>query len=128
MERWQRIEEIFHYALEHGPEGRQEYLRAACGGDSGLFREVSSLLDNHLQTDDDFAPWAAVAAAQLAAGHFYLEPGRYLGPYRIDCFLAAGGMGEVYRATDTRLNREVAIKISAAPFGERFERRGSSPR
>jgi serine/threonine-protein kinase len=51
-----------------------------------------------------------------------LEPGQCLGPYRIECFLAAGGMGEVYRATDTRLNREVAIKVSAARFSERFAR------
>jgi Tol biopolymer transport system component len=123
LERWQRIEEIFHDARQRGLEEREAYLRAACGGDSGLFREVSSLLDNHVQPDDDqFEPWAAVAAARLTAGKLSLEPGRYLGPYRIDCFLAAGGMGEVYRATDSRLNREVAIKISAAPFGERFER------
>jgi serine/threonine protein kinase len=51
-----------------------------------------------------------------------LEPGHCLGPYRIESFLAAGGMGEVYRATDTRLHREVAIKVSAARFSERFER------
>jgi len=43
-----------------------------------------------------------------------------LGPYRIDSFVAAGGMGKVYRATDTRLNRTVAIKISAGPFNGRF--------
>jgi serine/threonine-protein kinase len=123
LERWQRIEEIFHDALERRFEEREAYLLAACGGDSGLLREVLSLLENHVSTEaDDFEPWAAVAAAELAAEELSLEPGKYLGPYRVDCFLAAGGMGEVYRATDTRLNREVAIKISAAPFGERFER------
>lgn len=123
LERQQLIEEIFHDALERRFEEREAYLRAACGRDSGLFREVSSLLENHVPAeDDDCKPWAAVAAAQLTAEQLSLEPGTFLGPYRIDCFLAAGGMGEVYRATDTRLNREVAIKICAAPFGERFQR------
>jgi len=51
-----------------------------------------------------------------------LQPGHCLGPYQIVSFLAAGGMGEVYRATDTRLHREVAIKIAAARFCERFDR------
>ena len=55
------------------------------------------------------------------AGQVSLEPGKCLGPYRIDSFIAAGGMGEVYRATDTRLHRHVAIKVSAARFSERFE-------
>jgi Tol biopolymer transport system component/predicted Ser/Thr protein kinase len=49
-----------------------------------------------------------------------LQPGESLGPYRIESFLAAGGMGQVYRATDTRLNRGVAIKVCAGRFSERF--------
>jgi serine/threonine-protein kinase len=51
-----------------------------------------------------------------------LSPGDKLGPYEILAFLGAGGMGEVYRARDTRLNRDVAIKFSGAQFSERFER------
>ena len=51
-----------------------------------------------------------------------LSPGDKLGPYEIIAFLGAGGMGEVYRARDTRLNRDVAIKFSDAQFSERFER------
>jgi serine/threonine protein kinase len=85
-----------------------------------LHREVSSLLANHDEAGD-FEPWAAAAAAQLMVGQVALEPGKCLGPYRIESFLAAGGMGEVYRAIDTRLGREVAIKVSAARFSERFE-------
>jgi serine/threonine protein kinase len=51
-----------------------------------------------------------------------LHPGERLGPYEIVAPLAAGGMGEVYEARDTRLGRAVAIKISQAAFSERFER------
>src|SRR3984893_11005918 len=51
-----------------------------------------------------------------------LQPGERLGPYEVLSPIGAGGMGEVYRAMDTRLNRDVAIKVSAAQFTERFER------
>jgi serine/threonine protein kinase len=121
MERLQQIEGIFQEALQHRAAERDAYVRQACHGDAALQREVLSLLANH---DDgaDSEPWAAVAAAQLIADRVSLEPGQCLGPYRIECFLAAGGMGEVYRATDSRLHREVAIKVAAARFSKRFER------
>jgi len=51
-----------------------------------------------------------------------LKPGDTLGPYRIDALIGKGGMGEVYRGTDTRLGRPVAIKVSAREFSDRFER------
>jgi len=109
VERLQQIEEIFHQALKRGPAERDAFVRQACRDDSDLRRQVVSLLENH--DDGDSLDPAAT-----------LEPGQSLGPYRIDCFIAAGGMGKVYRATDTRLNRTVAIKVSAAHFSERFER------
>jgi serine/threonine protein kinase len=121
LERWQQIESLFQEALERDPAERNAWLREACQGDSDLRREVASLLANH-QAAADSQPWAAAAAAKLIDGPAPLEPGQCLGPYRIECFLAAGGMGKVYRATDTRLLRHVAIKISAARFSERFQR------
>src|SRR5215471_19305896 len=51
-----------------------------------------------------------------------LKPGTNVGPYEIRALIGAGGMGEVYRAHDTRLGRDVAIKVSAEQFSERFER------
>src|SRR6516225_2546907 len=121
MERWQQIESLFQEALERDPAERDVWLREACQGDSDLRREVASLLANR-QAATDSRPWAAAAAAKLIDGPASLEPGQCLGPYRIECFLAAGGMGEVYRATDTRLHRQVAIKVSSAHFSERFQR------
>jgi serine/threonine protein kinase/Tol biopolymer transport system component len=121
VERWQQVEEIFHEALQRRPAERDAYLRQACRDDSGLRREVSSLLANH-SAGQRSESWIANAAAALVTPPSSLQPGQSLGPYRIESFLAAGGMGEVYRATDTRLNREVAIKVSAAQFSDRFER------
>jgi eukaryotic-like serine/threonine-protein kinase len=51
-----------------------------------------------------------------------LAPGTQLGPYEILASIGAGGMGEVYRARDPRLNRDFAIKVSHAEFTERFAR------
>ena len=50
------------------------------------------------------------------------KPGDMLGPYRVDSLIGKGGMGEVYRGTDTRLGRPVALKVSARQFSDRFER------
>ena len=124
MERWQQVEEIFHEALRRDPAEREEYLRQACRGDSDLRREVASLLAHH-SADPRSGPWAAAAAARLVNSSTSLEPGESLGPYRIESFVAAGGMGEVYRATDTRLKREVAIKVSGGRFSERFAQEAS---
>src|SRR5260221_10148277 len=121
VERLQQIEENFQEALQGDPTRREAYVREACRGDVELHREVSSLLANHHE-GGDFEPWAAAAAAQLVAAPVSLEPGQYLGPYEIVSFIAAGGMGQVYRARDPRVRRDVAIKISAERFSERFAR------
>jgi predicted unusual protein kinase regulating ubiquinone biosynthesis (AarF/ABC1/UbiB family) len=121
MERWQQIESLFQEALERDPAERNAWLRETCQDDCGLRREVASLLANH-QAATDFKPRGRGSRGELIADRSSLEPSQCLDPYRIESFLAAGGMGEVYRATDTRLHREVVIKVSSARFSERFER------
>jgi len=119
VNRWQQVEEILQEALQRDPTKRDAYLREACGSDAALHREIVDLIA-HREPGSGFEPWAADASAQLIDAPPSLQPGQSLGPYRIDSFVAAGGMGQVYRATDTRLNRTVAIKICAGPFSERF--------
>jgi serine/threonine protein kinase len=121
MERLQQIEGIFQEALQRDPAERDAYAREACGTDMELQREVLSLLANY-EGAGASESWPAAAAAQLIGAAGSLRRGQSLGPYRIESFLAAGGMGAVYRATDTRLHRQVAIKVSAGSFNERFER------
>jgi Tol biopolymer transport system component len=120
LDRWRQIESLFQEALLHDPAERHAFVREVCQGDIELQREVSSLLANHDEAASE--PWAAAAAAQLIDACGSLRPGESLGPYRIESFLAAGGMGRVYRAIDTRLNRQVAIKVCAGRFGQQFER------
>src|SRR5215469_9708550 len=114
MERWQQVESLFQEALRHPVEEREAWLREACATDRELHREVVSLLANHHESTGA-GPWAA-AAAQLIVKPVVLEPGQFLGPYQIVSFLAAGGMGEVYRARDTKLKRDVALKVLPEAF------------
>jgi serine/threonine protein kinase len=121
QEEWRRVEEVYHEALEHRPESRAAFVTAACGVDSSLRREVESLLA--ADGADALVDQPAMdIAAELLDDGAPLAPGTELGPYRIENLIGAGGMGRVYRARDTRLNRTVAIKISKQGFGERFER------
>src|SRR5215813_4655896 len=120
-EQWQRVEELYHAALDHRPESWESFLVTACNGDMALRQEVESLLaaDGTAAIVDQ--PALEIAAELLDDGA-PLPVGKQLGPYRIERLLGTGGMGRVYRARDTRLNRTVAIKISREEFTERFER------
>ena len=102
-ERWGLITELFHATLERDPDRRDAFLREACGSDAELRAEVDSLLAGDQQAAERGDPFG-VASPPLTAG-------TSLGPYQIETLLDAGGMGEVYRARDTRLRRDVAVKV-----------------
>ena len=110
-DRWARIEGLFHEARARPASERSAFLDDACGGDAGLRQEVLSLL---LQ-DSGARSFLETPAAPSGTPALI---GRRLGPYRIDARIGAGGMGEVYRARDTKLGRDVAIKILPGFLGQ----------
>ena len=125
--RWQQIERLYHKALARPAEARTAFLAEACRGDDALRQEVQALLDAPQTAEGLFARPAA-AAVQAASEPLATGPvvtGRRLGVYQLQARIGAGGMGEVYRARDTRLGRDVAIKILPRAFtsdGDRLAR------
>src|SRR6266446_6296885 len=118
-DRWQQIDRLFHSTLACAPEERAGFLSQACGEDEALRVEVESLLGAHEQ-DGSFLdlPAYEVAADFLADAFGRLFAGQQIGPYKIISPLAAGGMGEVYLAQDTRLGRKIALKLLPQDFAK----------
>src|SRR6516225_1736477 len=103
-ERWQQVKGLLQEALELAPAQRQAFLDRACSNDDSLRREVESLLSS-----DDKARSTFLQSAPNV--RLALTKGTRLGDFEILSLLGAGGMGEVYRARDHRLDRDVAIKV-----------------
>jgi eukaryotic-like serine/threonine-protein kinase len=118
-ERLSQVEELYHAARERPPEDRAELLAQA---DPELRREVESLLAQNGESVLDHPAMEVAAKLLEDSSAERLAVGAQLGPYKIKSSIGAGGMGEVYKARDTRLGREVAIKVSSHQFNARFER------
>ena len=108
-EHWQRVEQIYQAALEQPASQRQAFLASACSGDSELLGEVESLLAQEGAPTGGMTAWGHTGTATATA--MQLEAGGQVGPYKLEAAIGAGGMGEVFRAVDTRLRRTVAIKF-----------------
>ncbi len=116
-ERWQQVKELFNAALERDASQRAAFLHQACSGDLTLHQQVESLLALHESSDrllDDSVD--AFAAELLTQDQPPSLIGQRLGVYQIERHIGRGGMGEVYLARDSRLDRPVAIKLLPASF------------
>ena len=118
-ERWRQISQLYHEALTHDPAERSAFL-AAAATDPTVRAEVASLLANE-DAARAFLETPAIEPLSIAPDDVAI--GRQIGPYEIFARLGAGGMGEVYRARDTRLGRDVAIKLLPEAFVADTDRR-----
>ena len=107
---WERLKDLFQAALDRPPSARRGWLREQCPDDPSIVREAEALLDAHETAAAFLEQPAQIDPADLDT----LAPGTRLGSYEIVAPLGAGGMGEVWKARDRKLDRDVAVKVLPA--------------
>jgi serine/threonine-protein kinase len=118
-DRWQRIEEIFHLALQYNDAEREAYLAGMCGEDRVLLDEVRSLISSHDHSGEFLDKPKLTAGLQLLAVRTaQSREGQTIGHYALKNRIGLGGMGEVYLALDQRLRRNVALKLLPTSFND----------
>jgi len=118
LQRWRQIEELYHSACEHG-------LAVLDDADPEIRKEVERLLAHNSENGDKLLDQRAADLISQVAGP-PITPGSRIGPYKIEAPIGEGGMGQVFRARDTRLSRAVAIKFCKEEFISRFEQEARS--
>jgi TolB-like protein/Tfp pilus assembly protein PilF len=122
-ERWNKLEAVFHEALELQGEARAAFLAKVCGSDKQLREEAERLIAAH-EKEGSFmdSPIVEKTAEQADHDRFESPLGHNIGPYKVIRQVGWGGMGEIYLAEDTRLGRKVALKLLPAEFTRDAER------
>jgi serine/threonine protein kinase len=123
-ERLRQIEECYHAVLELPPDERESFIRESCGEDEELRREIETLLAVNRSSNDFFAQQPLSLAAEMFSQKERRANlvGKEISHYRIIRLLGAGGMGEVYLAEDTKLHRQIALKVLTSQFETDVER------
>src|SRR3989440_2619117 len=121
-ERWQQIKNLLQAALEHEPAERPAFLDEACQGDKLLRQQVNSFIVSHEQAGGFIEEPAFEVMAESLENKQTELIGQTLGHYKILEQIGKGGMGEVYRARDTRLGRDIALKVLPSAFSSDADR------
>src|SRR4026208_185892 len=119
---WESRRELFDVAVALPPAKRSAYLDRVCDGNDSLRRAVDSLIKSHEESTNFVDKPAFQAAAEMLLDRIDFAPGQQVAHYRIVSKIGEGGMGQVYLAEDTKLNRRVSLKFLSRTFTDDRER------